>query len=115
MVQARLAGLDGGRGVSRQRRAGSAVLSQIGLGRCLHAETSRRGGDMTSNTRVPKAEITGVYGAVLKKIGRKMFGEVPEPLEVMWHNRPATVAWRPLRETEGSSSDGQEVRRGENG
>src|SRR5918998_2245798 len=88
MVQARLAGLDGGRGVSRQRRAGSAVLSQIGLGRCLHAETSRRGGDMTSNTRVPKAEITGVYGAVLKKIGRKMFGEVPEPLEVMWHNRP---------------------------
>lgn len=70
---------------------------------------------MTSNTRVPKAEITGVYGAVLKKIGRKMFGEVPEPLEVMWHNRPATVAWRPLRETEGSPSDGQEVRRGENG
>src|ERR687894_367855 len=90
MVQARLAGLGGGRGVSRQRRAGStvAVLSQIGLGRGLHAETSRRGGDMTSNTRVPKAEITGVYGAVLKKIGRKMFGEVPEPLEVMWHNRP---------------------------
>ncbi|WP_214369913.1 carboxymuconolactone decarboxylase family protein [Pseudonocardia sp. H11422] len=43
---------------------------------------------MTSNTRVPKAEVTGVYGAVLKKISRKMFGEVPEPLEVMWHNRP---------------------------
>jgi hypothetical protein len=66
----------------------SALLSPIGLGRCLHAETSRRGGDMTSNTRIPKAEITGVYGAVLKKISRKMFGEVPEPLEVMWHNRP---------------------------
>jgi alkylhydroperoxidase family enzyme len=43
---------------------------------------------MTSNTRVPKAEITGVYGAVVKKISRKMLGEVPEPLEVMWHNRP---------------------------
>ena len=43
---------------------------------------------MTSNTRVPKAEITGVYGAVLKKISRKMFGEVPEALGVMWHNRP---------------------------
>jgi alkylhydroperoxidase family enzyme len=42
---------------------------------------------MTSNTRVPKAEITGVYGAVLKTIGRRMFGDVPEPLEVMWHNR----------------------------
>jgi alkylhydroperoxidase family enzyme len=43
---------------------------------------------MTGNTRVPRAEITGVYGAVLKKISRKMFGEVAEPLEVMWHNRP---------------------------
>ena len=42
---------------------------------------------MTSNTRVPKAEITGVYGAVMKRFGKKMFGEVPEPLEVMWHNK----------------------------
>jgi alkylhydroperoxidase family enzyme len=42
---------------------------------------------MTSNTRVPKAEITGVHGAVLKKISRRMFGDVPEPLGVMWHNR----------------------------
>ena len=42
---------------------------------------------MTSNTRVPKAEITGPHGALMKRIGRKMFGEVPEPLEVMWHNR----------------------------
>src|SRR5918998_4472423 len=87
MVQARLAGLDGGRGVSRQRRAGSAVLSQIGLGRCLHAETSRRGGDMTSNTRIPKAELTGIYGAIVKRMSRKMFGDVPEPVEVAWHNR----------------------------
>lgn len=43
---------------------------------------------MTGNTRVPKAEITGVYGVVLKKLSRKMFGDVAEPLEVMWHNRP---------------------------
>jgi alkylhydroperoxidase family enzyme len=43
---------------------------------------------MTSGTRVPRAEITGVYGAVLKKISRKMFGEVATSLEVMWHNRP---------------------------
>ena len=43
---------------------------------------------MTSNTRVPKAEMTGVYGAVLKRLTTKMLGEVPEPLEVMWHNRP---------------------------
>ncbi|HEV2778058.1 MAG TPA: carboxymuconolactone decarboxylase family protein [Actinophytocola sp.] len=43
---------------------------------------------MTSNTRIPKAEITGVYGAVLKKFSRKMFGVVPDGLAVMWHNRP---------------------------
>jgi hypothetical protein len=43
---------------------------------------------MTSRTRVPKAHITGAYGAVLKKVTTKMLGDVPEPLEVMWHNRP---------------------------
>jgi AhpD family alkylhydroperoxidase len=43
---------------------------------------------MTSNTRVPKAEITGVYGAVLKRMSKKMVGEVPDALGVMWHNRP---------------------------
>jgi hypothetical protein len=59
----------------------SAVLSQIGLGRCLHAKTSRRGGDMTSNTRVPQAEITGLYGTVLKRMSKKMVGEVPDALE----------------------------------
>ncbi|HWL97547.1 MAG TPA: carboxymuconolactone decarboxylase family protein [Nocardioidaceae bacterium] len=41
---------------------------------------------MTSNIRVPKAEITGVYGAVLKRMSRRMFGEVPESLEVLWNN-----------------------------
>jgi alkylhydroperoxidase family enzyme len=41
-----------------------------------------------TTTRVPKAEITGLYGAVAKRFSRKQFGVVPEPLEVMWHNRP---------------------------
>jgi AhpD family alkylhydroperoxidase len=41
---------------------------------------------MTS-TRIPKAEITGVYGYLLKKMSKKMLGEVPEALGVMWHNR----------------------------
>src|SRR5688572_23018938 len=48
----------------------------------------RSGGDMASTTRVPPAEITGIYGAVLKRFSRKMFGTVPEALGVMWHNRP---------------------------
>ena len=42
---------------------------------------------MASNTRIPKAELTGIYGAMVKRISRKMFGEVPEPVEVAWHNR----------------------------
>jgi alkylhydroperoxidase family enzyme len=50
-------------------------------------DTGKQGGDMTGNTRVPKAEITGLQGAVMKRVGKKMFGDVPEPLEVMWHNR----------------------------
>jgi alkylhydroperoxidase family enzyme len=43
---------------------------------------------MTSSTRIPPAPITGLYGAVLKRFSRKMFGEVAEPLAVMWHHRP---------------------------
>jgi alkylhydroperoxidase family enzyme len=43
---------------------------------------------MTSDTRVPKAEISGLYGTLLKRMSKKMVGEVPEALGVMWHNRP---------------------------
>ncbi|AKU92657.1 carboxymuconolactone decarboxylase family protein [Vulgatibacter incomptus] len=42
---------------------------------------------MASNTRVPKAKLTGPYAAVVKWVSRRMFGSVPEPLEVAWHNR----------------------------
>jgi len=42
---------------------------------------------MVGNTRVPKAEITGIYGALIKRMSRKMIGSVPEPVEVLWHNR----------------------------
>jgi alkylhydroperoxidase family enzyme len=43
---------------------------------------------MTGTTRVPHAEITGIFGAMAKRYSKKMLGEVPEPLPVMWHNRP---------------------------
>jgi alkylhydroperoxidase family enzyme len=52
-------------------------------GRCLYAVE----GDIMSSSRIPKAELTGLYGAVIKRISRKMFGEVPEPVGVAWHNR----------------------------
>ena len=42
---------------------------------------------MTSSTRIPKAELTGVYGAIVKRMSRKMLGDVAEPVEVAWHNR----------------------------
>jgi len=40
---------------------------------------------MASNTRVPETEITGIYGYLLKKMTRKMFGRVPASAGVMWH------------------------------
>ena len=43
-------------------------------------------------TRIPAAEITGFYGALIKKFSAKMFGKVPESLGVMWHNQPVLKA-----------------------
>ena len=42
---------------------------------------------MARSTRIPQAELTGLYGAMVKRMSRKMFGEVPEPVGVAWHNR----------------------------
>ena len=38
-----------------------------------------------ASTRIPATEITGIYGALLKMMSRKMLGQVPEGLSVMWH------------------------------
>jgi AhpD family alkylhydroperoxidase len=40
---------------------------------------------MASSTRVPPTEITGVYGALLKTMSRRMLGQVPDGAAVMWH------------------------------
>jgi alkylhydroperoxidase family enzyme len=45
-----------------------------------------------SPTRIPKAEITGLYGAVVKRFSKKLLGRVPEPLGVYWHNRAVLKA-----------------------
>jgi alkylhydroperoxidase family enzyme len=42
---------------------------------------------MASNTRIPRAELTGIYGAMIKRMSRRMLGDVAEPVEVAWHNR----------------------------
>ncbi|SDJ28275.1 Alkylhydroperoxidase family enzyme, contains CxxC motif [Frankineae bacterium MT45] len=45
-----------------------------------------------STTRIPKAEITGIYGAVAKRFSKRLLGRVPEPLGVYWHNRAVLKA-----------------------
>jgi len=40
---------------------------------------------MASTTRIPATEITGIYGALLKTMSRKMLGQVPDAAGVMWH------------------------------
>jgi alkylhydroperoxidase family enzyme len=42
---------------------------------------------MASSTRIPKAELTGIYGWLVTRMSRKMLGDVAEPVEVAWHNR----------------------------
>jgi alkylhydroperoxidase family enzyme len=48
--------------------------------------TTDEGGDMTSTTRVPPAEITGIKGTLMKRMATRMMGRVPTPLGVYWHN-----------------------------
>jgi alkylhydroperoxidase family enzyme len=42
---------------------------------------------MASRTRIPKAELTGIYGVIVKRMSRRMLGDVAEPVQVAWHNR----------------------------
>ncbi|MGY1720075.1 carboxymuconolactone decarboxylase family protein [Blastococcus sp. SYSU DS0552] len=45
---------------------------------------------MARSTRVPATEVTGIYGGLVKAMCRKMFGQVPESVGVLWHH-PAVV------------------------
>ena len=47
---------------------------------------------MATTTRVPQAEITGIFGAVVKYFSKRRFGQVPESLGVLWHNQPVLKA-----------------------
>ncbi len=40
---------------------------------------------MATSTRVPATEITGIFGTLIKTMSRRMLGQVPEGLGVMWH------------------------------
>ena len=43
-------------------------------------------------TRIAPKPITGVYGGLVKTFAKRMFGEVPESLGVMWHHVPSLKA-----------------------
>ena len=45
---------------------------------------------MITESRIPSTPVTGVYGAVVKLISRKMLGRVPESVGVLWH-QPAVM------------------------
>jgi alkylhydroperoxidase family enzyme len=47
---------------------------------------------MSSTPRVPKAPITGPLGYAVKRFSRKMLGDVPDAVGVMWQNRPVLTA-----------------------
>jgi AhpD family alkylhydroperoxidase len=42
---------------------------------------------MTTETRIPPAEVTGAYGALVRLAARKMLGHVPDSLGVLWHHQ----------------------------
>jgi alkylhydroperoxidase family enzyme len=56
------------------------------LERCLMPDDDSRRRDMTTHSRVPHAEVTGIMGAAAKRLTRKKLGLVPDPLGVMWNN-----------------------------
>jgi alkylhydroperoxidase family enzyme len=46
---------------------------------------------MSKTPRMPPAEITGPFGYLVKRLSRKMLGDVPDGVAVMWHNRPVLM------------------------
>lgn len=47
---------------------------------------------MASTPRIPKAEITGPIGYLMKRFARKKLGGVPDGVAVMWQNRRVLMA-----------------------
>jgi len=41
-----------------------------------------------STPRIPRTEVNGLYGTMVKKFSERKLGRVPDSIGVMWHNRP---------------------------
>ena len=47
---------------------------------------------MPSQFRIPKATIDGAYGALMTRVAKRMWGQVPDNAHVLWHNKPVLKA-----------------------
>jgi alkylhydroperoxidase family enzyme len=47
---------------------------------------------MSSKFRIPKATIDGAYGAVMRRVANRMWGQIPDNAYVLWHNKPVMNA-----------------------
>lgn len=45
-----------------------------------------------ASARIEPIAITGIFGAVVKTLSKRMLGKVPESMGVMWHHKPALKA-----------------------
>jgi hypothetical protein len=55
-------------------------------------DASTQGDDMSSRTRIPKADLDGIPGATMTWISKKRLGEVPSPLGVIGTTAPSSKA-----------------------
>jgi alkylhydroperoxidase family enzyme len=49
--------------------------------------TTTPGANMSNTTRIPPTEVTGFYGWMVKRFSRKVLGQVPDAIGVLWHNK----------------------------
>ena len=42
---------------------------------------------MPSQFRIPPARLDGAYGALMTRVARRMWGEVPDNARVLWHHK----------------------------
>ncbi|CAA9389358.1 MAG: PROBABLE TRANSPOSASE FUSION PROTEIN [uncultured Nocardioides sp.] len=43
---------------------------------------------MPSTFRIPQASLDGAYGAVMRRVADRRWGQVPDNAYVLWHNKP---------------------------
>ncbi|HEY0948969.1 carboxymuconolactone decarboxylase family protein [Nocardioides sp.] len=47
---------------------------------------------MPSTFRIPKAQVTGLYGRIMSAYARRTYGQIPDNAYVLWHHRPVLKA-----------------------